>query len=495
MKSRLKIPSLILILLLMTSSLFAAGKAIDSSLLNIVNTEGDETSCTFSPDRKLIIFARKPKGANTSDLFFAELKGGKWSAPAPLTDINSDADDLSPFISFDGRTLYFSSNRTGSLKQGNAAAPSYDIYFSEKKEGKWIKPEQLFGAVNTMSDELHPSLSKDGAAIYFTRMSAGTLKSSIIRVKKIKDFWEDVQTARITGDNTISVSSAAISAYRGVYIFSGYKNGSTSRNIFFSSISEGNGGTVTEDPALNSEGDEISFFELNGRDIIVSTNNGGISGSYDLSLKKMSKSAAITKSDILIKTEIRDYTAPGGINIRLLFFKSKKPGTDPVKSEIKQPAGNGDIKFTIASDIKRILAIPGNSDMKEFALEIFPEKNAITPFITIEQKSDKEFRIRPVYFEFNSSGLQVTDIPYIHDLIEYLRKNENLNLRIEGYADGIGSYHSNRSISIARAEAVKEYLVKRGINKNRVTTAGNGFIKDQPKDTSQYNRRVEFIIK
>ena len=81
------------------------------------------------------------------------------------------------------------------------------------------------------------------------------------------------------------------------------------------------------------------------------------------------------------------------------------------------------------------------------------------------------------------------------DLIEYLRKNENLNLRIEGYADGIGSYHSNRSISIARAEAVKEYLVKRGINKNRVTTAGNGFIKDQPKDTSQYNRRVEFIIK
>jgi outer membrane protein OmpA-like peptidoglycan-associated protein len=153
------------------------------------------------------------------------------------------------------------------------------------------------------------------------------------------------------------------------------------------------------------------------------------------------------------------------------------------------------IKLSVSSDIKRILAIPGNSDMKEFALEIFPGKGAITPFIAIKQKSEKEFKIRPVYFDFISSDIQVTDIPYMHELIEYLRINSSLNLHIDGYADGIGSYHSNRNISLARAEAVREYLVKRGLDKNRIKTAGNGFVKGEALDTSQYNRRVEFTIK
>ncbi len=498
MKSRLKISSLALIPLLITTSLFAAKINIDTSLLKMINTDGDETSCTISSDRKLIIFARKPKGLDTSDLYFTEYKGGKWTEPSPLPELNSDAEDLSPFLSSDGKKIFFSSNRSGSLKSGSSANPSYDIYYSDRKEGKWNKPEQLYGVVNTMGDELHPSLTKDGGTIYFTRVSHGAVsRTTIVKVTKKSDFWEDVQTAKITGDNTINISSAAKSSYRDVYILSGYKNGNTSRNIYFSSISAENGGEIIEEPALNSEGDEISFCELSSTGIIIATNSGGIAGSYDLSLKKISKavSAAIKKSDITIKTDPGNYKTTEGVNVRLLFFKSKKPGTDPVKSEIKQPDSNGDIKLTVSSDIKRILAIPGNADMKEFALEIFPGKTSITPSITFEQKVEKEFKIRPVYFEFNSADLQVADIPYMQELIEYLRKNSTLNLHIDGFADGIGSYHANRKLSLIRAETVKEYLVKRGINKNRIKTAGNGFVQAEPNDTNQYNRRVDFIIK
>lgn len=498
MKFRLQIPSVALILLLITTSPFAAEKKIDKNFLKIINTDGDETSCTISPDRKLIIFARKPKGAENSDLYMTEFKGGKWSEPVPAAELNSDADELSPFMSRDGKKLFFSSNRQGSLKSGSAAKPSYDIYYSDRKDGKWSRPEQLYGVVNTMGDELYPSLTSDGTAIYFTRIShEAVTRSAIVKVIKKSDFWEDVQTARITGDSTISISAAARSSNRDVYILSGYKNGSPSRDIFFSPISEGNGAIPTGDPALNSEGDEASFCELSSSEIIIATNNGGIGGSYDLLLKKISKSVAtaITRSDILIKTEAGNYKTSENVNIQLLFFNSIKTGIEPVRRETKQPDSNGDIKLSVSSDIKRILAIPGNSDMKEFALEIFPGKGAITPFIAIKQKSEKEFKIRPVYFDFNSSDIQVTDIPYMHELIEYLRINSSLNLHIDGYADGIGSYHSNRNISLARAEAVREYLVKRGVDKNRIKTAGNGFVKGEALDTSQYNRRVEFIIK
>lgn len=498
MKSRLRILNIVLILLLITPSLFPAEKTINKALLAIINTGGDETSCTVSKDRKLVIFARKPGGAQSSDLYFSEYKAGKWSEAKPLAELNSDADELSPYLSGDGKTLYFASNRQGSLKSGSAALPSFDIYYSEKKDGKWDSPARLFGAVNTMDDELWPSITGDGKTIYFSRSPAGAgSRTLIIKVTRKNDSWEDVQTARVTGENKISVSMAARSRQRAVYIFTGYKEGSQSRNIFFSTISEGNGGKATEDPGLNTEGDEISFCELSSREMLISTNSGGISGSYDLFLKKISQSVAtaITESDIIIKTETKDYTSSEGINIKLIFFKSKKPGVEPAGSETRQPDSSGDIKLTVTSDIKRIVAIPGNTDMKEFALEVFPGETATTPFIAIGKKSEKEFKAKPVYFEFNSSELQITDIPYMHELIEYLRKNENITLSIEGYADGIGSCSSNMNISMARAEAVKDYLVKRGINKNRLKTRGNGFMKEQFKDTFQYSRRVEFIIK
>jgi len=132
--------------------------------------------------------------------------------------------------------------------------------------------------------------------------------------------------------------------------------------------------------------------------------------------------------------------------------------------------------------------------MKEFALEIFPGKSSISPSLTFEKKPAKEFTIRPVYFAFNSSEIQITDIPYMHDLIEYLRKNEDTTLTLEGYADGRGSSRANRSISIARAEKIKDYLVKHGVTKSRIKTSGKGFTKENLTDTSQFGRRVEFII-
>jgi len=497
MKTVLKIQCMALLILIQSNEIMAAAISIDSKLLNIVNTDRDETSCTFSPDRKMFIFSRAAKGVLNGDLYSTELKGGKWTKPAPIPGINSDADDTTPFFSHDGKTLYFASNRPGSLKSGKAAQPSYDIYFSEIKSGKWSTPEQLFGVVNTMSDELYPSVTKDGNTIYFTRISAGTAaKRTIVKVTKKNDFWEDVRTVKIKGDKDITPSSVVKSAYRDAYIYTGFTDGSETRDIFFATISGGNVNKITEDKALNSDSDEISFCEISSSELLISTDNGGISGSYDIFQKKITETvtALITESDITIKTEIKGYTSNEGINVKLLFFKSVKPDSKIIRSEIKQPDSNGDLKLRVTSDIKKILAIPGNTDMKEFVLEILPGRNTLTPSIKIEKRSEKEFKIRPVYFEFNSSSMQVADIPYIHELIDYLRKNETVTLTIEGYADGIGTLNANRNISFRRAESIKEYLVKSGIDKKRVKTAGHGFLKNQPLDTFQYNRRVEFIM-
>ncbi len=496
MKSGLKLINIILIILAASAPLHPSDKNINSAMTGIINSDGDELSCTVSQDRKQIIFARKPRGSQSSDLYISEYRKGKWTAPRPLAELNSDVDDFSPFLSNNGKTIYFSSNRQGSLKSPDQASISYDIYYSEKKNGKWGKPEQLFGAVNTMDDEYSPSLSRDGNTLYFTREASGDRsKTQIIKVTKKNDSWEDVQSVKISGDKNLTISSAVLSYYKPVYIISAYKPGSKTRDIFFSPVSS-NSGELTEAKELNSEGDEISFCEISSSVIIVSSNSGGIAGSYDFFIKKIKGvvNSPVTPSDITIRTETKSYENPDGVSINILFFSSKDPGAEPVKKETKKPDQNGDIRLTITSDIKRILAIPGNPDMKEFAVEIIPGKETGIKLITIESKSEKGFSLRPVYFEFNSPDLRIADIPYIHEVIDYLRKNENKKISVEGYADGAGTVKANTDISFARAERVKDYLVKHGINKKRIKTAGHGFIKEAPLDTSQYNRRVEFVI-
>jgi len=122
------------------------------------------------------------------------------------------------------------------------------------------------------------------------------------------------------------------------------------------------------------------------------------------------------------------------------------------------------------------------------------KKKSHAATIRIEQAEKKEFIARAVYFRFNSSEIEFTDIPYLHELVEYLRKNESLKLSLEGYSDGIGSYRSNLNISRKRAEKVKEYIVRAGIKEDRITAKGSGYIQEKATDTAQYNRRVDCII-
>ncbi len=485
-----------LILISTVSALPASENGINEALLKMINTSGDETSCTISSNKKLVIFARKPQGSNNSDLYFSEYKNDKWTEPVPVSALNSESDDISPCLSRDGNTVYFSSNRPGSLKYRSTPEPSFDIYYSEKKEGGWEKPDQLFGVINTREDETWPSVSPDGNTIYFARETTGeNSKTSIIRVSKQNDIWEDVQKINLTANNYIP-SMAVKSDYRNIYIFTAYRESSKSRDIFFTPVSGENSGAVTEDPEVNTTGDEISFYEINNNELLISTNYNSISGSYDIFLKKISDTTAseITELAITIKTVIKGYDSTEGTNIKILYFNSDKHGEEPVKSEVCVPDSNGEIKLTVKSGIKRIIAIPANADMKEFVLEIFPDKKTEPPVITIEKKSETEFKIRPVFFHFNSSELMLEEIPYIYALLNYLRKNEHITLSIEGYADRAGSCRVNRNISLARAEKVRKYLIKLGIDKSRLKIKGHGFIQKKPEDTSQYNRRVEFII-
>jgi outer membrane protein OmpA-like peptidoglycan-associated protein len=109
----------------------------------------------------------------------------------------------------------------------------------------------------------------------------------------------------------------------------------------------------------------------------------------------------------------------------------------------------------------------------------------------------KKLVLRGVNFDFNKATLQPAGRPILDEAAEMLKANPDVNIEIRGYTDGVGSEGYNLRLSERRAQAVKAYLVSRGVPASRLTTRGYG--KSDPVATNEtavgraQNRRVELI--
>jgi type IX secretion system PorP/SprF family membrane protein len=101
-------------------------------------------------------------------------------------------------------------------------------------------------------------------------------------------------------------------------------------------------------------------------------------------------------------------------------------------------------------------------------------------------------------FEFNSSDLDEPTEAFLDQLSETLRQDDNLQLNIEGHTDNIGSDKFNLRLSQKRAEVVKALLMKKGVNGERLHTAGKGLrepLNENITDEDRAkNRRVEITV-
>ena len=93
-----------------------------------------------------------------------------------------------------------------------------------------------------------------------------------------------------------------------------------------------------------------------------------------------------------------------------------------------------------------------------------------------------------IYFTFNSIDIQQNEETKLNDILKTLKENPNMKVTVTGWCDTKGSVAVNKRISRQRAETVKTWLVKNGIEANRITAIGNGSDDTQDADKA---RRVE----
>jgi OmpA-OmpF porin, OOP family len=104
-----------------------------------------------------------------------------------------------------------------------------------------------------------------------------------------------------------------------------------------------------------------------------------------------------------------------------------------------------------------------------------------------------------ILFDTGKSTIKPESMSIVDQVFEMLKNNTSLKVSIEGHTDNTGTAASNKSLSEARAKAVMEILVVKGINKERLSSKGWG--QDKPvadnstEEGKAKNRRVEIVKK
>ena len=157
--------------------------------LNTIQNEGAQT---LSSDGSYMYFTacNRPDGLGNCDLYFSAFNNGKWSEPYNLgAPVNTNHWESTPSISADGKTLFFSSSRPGGYG-------GKDIWLTRLNDkNKWTEPVNLGSVINTEGDEMSPFIHFDGKTLYFASDGRVGMGGFDLFVSRMKDdsTWTEPQ--------------------------------------------------------------------------------------------------------------------------------------------------------------------------------------------------------------------------------------------------------------------------------------------------------------
>ena len=133
------------------------------------------------------------------------------------------------------------------------------------------------------------------------------------------------------------------------------------------------------------------------------------------------------------------------------------------------------------------------------ALPKVPEERPDFAFIQIEKVlHDSSIVLNNIFFDFDESNLLPVSYKELDRLDEQLQVFKDLSIVIEGHTDNMGTFEYNMQLSVDRARAVVDYLLEKGLEKERIAYEGFGYTRplsdNRSKTGRQMNRRVAFRI-
>ena len=129
--------------------------------------------------------------------------------------------------------------------------------------------------------------------------------------------------------------------------------------------------------------------------------------------------------------------------------------------------------------------------------DIDTDKKAVVKDIRLSRSGDA-IRLNHLIFAQGSSKIEAESFPELDEIALMMQENPKIEIQLEGHTDNVGSPEANLKLSQQRVDAVKSYIVKKGVKKSRIKTKAFGGSKplrnEMTPEARVLNRRVEMRI-
>ncbi len=467
-----------------------------------INTEEDEYLPVLTGDNSKLIFTRRVN--NQEDFYMSINKNGIWHSAKPVKELNTPFNEGAHTLTPDGKIIYFT------ICNRNRTYGSCDLFVSRKINGKWGKPENLGKNINTAFWESQPSISADGKTLYFASNRPGCIGG--------KDIWYSTLDSLGKWSNPVCMDTMVntIADEKAPYIHPDNKtlyftsSGHTGMGGFDLFMSKKINGIWSKSKNLgypvNTENDEGALFvSLDGKIAYFSTDRGTESKRKNLDiyyfyLDKKIKPDKVTyiKGIVFDKNSLKKLSAHLELYDNSTGKKIWDIKTD--KDTFLLPLRYGiDYNFSVVKEEYLFYSGRFNLDDKNTSLKPFELNIGLVKIKEIEKVNTSPIVLQNIFFEYNSAVLDtISSKAELQKLIQLLNDNPAIKIRIIGHTDNIGSETYNLKLSKQRAKAVRDYLLEKNINKNRIDYTGYGdtipVASNATEEGRRKNRRTEFKI-
>lgn len=446
--------------------------------INNVNTNSWETHLVVSPDGKLLYFVSdRPGGKGRRDIYYMEKKAGKWSDPKNLEVINTEYDEESPFVGLDNNVLYFSSNNGNSMG-------GFDVFMTVRDaSGNWSPPVNLGYPVNSPGDDVFFTTTADGKKSYVSSLRKGGFGE--------KDVYEIIYPQVIT-KNVGFLNGKIIHA-----------NGKKIPESSFITLRCKNCEEGTEDEQILPRIEDGGFFsklekcreyELTYyyKENSPSPYKETFKTDCDLAYQEVYKVVMLIEEKELI-TKLFDYDLNGVVTSNNITDKTKKPLENAVvdiynrkgeKVESLQTNSNGEFTSGLTIDMKFgekldyyavVSAEIHKTDTFDINVTLKGDSIIKLAFEISTLKNLEEFlALKPIYFDFDKSNIRPDAAIELDKVVSYLTKYPSIKIELGSHTDSRGKAKYNQGLSERRAESSAEYIKKRIVNPERITYKGYG---------------------
>ncbi|SCY04646.1 Outer membrane protein OmpA [Nonlabens sp. Hel1_33_55] len=426
---------------------------------NQINTDLHESNAVFNETGTVMYFNRnneqrvKVDGVPISNmhLYRADLVDGQWSNIQSLPFNDETYSNQHPSLSRDGSTLYFSSNKPGGYGE-------FDIYkVSINPDGSYGEPENLGDVINTQHLDQFPYISDTNTLYYATNGMPGLGGLDIHRTDMVNGAFEEPINLGQSINSSRDDFAYIVDEQNDKAYFSSNRSGI---DVLYASYREENMldkyavGGVVKDSITNKLLPESLVSLLDESGTVIDDAIVGDDATYFFKIRPN-----------------RRYTVRG--TRKLYIPQNINFSTDQ----------NG----KISHDIK--LSLLSYDDAEEM--------------IKPDRKGDVQVELDQIFFDFDQSTIKPQAASTLDNLVMIMNKYPEMEIEISSHTDVRGPADYNLDLSNRRAAATLEYIVSKGIDRNRLRSIGYGEMQPLNKCVNEglcteeeyrKNRRSEFKI-